>query len=63
MHTQAKLAQYNALEAKVQHMEATHANAVAAEDLINQMIAAGAVQQDADGNIVVMGPDGQRQSF
>jgi hypothetical protein len=60
---QAKLNQYDALEQKVQHMQATHANAVVAEGLINQMLAAGAIQQNADGDFVVLGPDGQRQSF
>ena len=44
-------------------MDTTHANAVVTEELINQMIAAGAVQQDPDGNFVVIGADGQRQSF
>ena len=29
----------------------------------HDMLAAGAVQQNADGDFVVMGADGQRQSF
>ena len=39
-------------------MEAVHANAVTAEDLINQMINDGTMQQADDGSFVVLGTDG-----
>ena len=59
----AKLAQYDLLEQKVGHMEETHANAVVAEDLINQMIADGTMYANADGSFQITGPDGQPKNY
>ena len=44
-------------------MQATYANAVTAEDLINQMINDGTMQQNEDGSFVVMGADGEERSY
>ena len=55
---EAKIQQFGILEQKVQHMEQVHANAVTAEDLINQMINDGTMHQADDGSFVVLGTDG-----
>ena len=44
-------------------MQATYANAVTAEDLINQMIHDGTMHQNEDGSFAVMGADGQERSY
>ena len=61
--TKAKLAQYDVLEQKVGHMEETHANAVVAEDLINQMLADGVMYKNDDGTLMVMAADGNMKSY
>jgi len=38
-------------------MQQVHANAVTAEDLINQMIHDGTMQQNEDGSFSVLGAD------
>jgi len=44
-------------------MQATYANAVTAEDLINQMIHDGTMHQNDDGSFAVLGADGQERSY
>ena len=44
-------------------MEETHANAVVAEDLINQMLADGIMYANDDGSFQITGPDGQPKSY
>ena len=44
-------------------MEETHANAVVAEDLINQMLADGIMYANDDGSFQITGPDWQPKSY
>ena len=44
-------------------MEETHANAVVAENLINQMLADGTMYANDDGSFQITGPDGQPKNY
>ena len=49
----AKLAQFDVLQQKVQHIEQHHADALVANDLIGQMLADGVMYKENDGSIFV----------
>ena len=63
MQKAAKLAQYDVLESKVRQLEQYHAQARAADDLIGQMLEDGTLFKDEDGNLAVMGADGQMKAY
>ena len=60
--TEAKMANYDALQAKVAMLEENQRHGQAAADLVKQFLDAGVVQQDDDGGFAVAG-DGNNRKF